>query len=386
MKIAVPRERAPGETRVALVPDAVATLVKRGLEVGVETGAGGVPFPDELYESAGATIHPTPDALYAGADVVLRVRPLGTLEDGRDEIEAIAPGTVVIGFFNPLMDAQGMLRLAERGLSAFAMELVPRTTRAQFMDVLSSMSTVAGYKAILLAADRLPRFFPLLTTAAGTIPPAKVLVLGAGVAGLQAIATARRLGAMVTGFDVRAAAREQVESLGASFLEVEMTESAEGEGGYAKEVGADLQQRIIETVAKKARESDVVITTALIPGKPAPLLLPAETVAAMKPGSVIVDLAAEAGGNCALTRLGEEIVEHGVLICGPANLAGGVPVHASQMYARNISALLLNMTKDDELNIDFEDEITAGCCVTHGGEVVHPAVRAKLDNSSIPVN
>jgi H+-translocating NAD(P) transhydrogenase subunit alpha len=383
MKIAVPRERAPGETRVALVPDAAATLVKRGLEVGVETGAGGVPFPDALYEAAGATVYPTPDALYAGADVVLRVRPPSVLEDGREEIAAIAPGTVLIGFLNPLVDAQGMLRLAERGLSAFAMELVPRTTRAQFMDALSSMSTVAGYKAVLLAADRLPRFFPLLTTAAGTIPPAKVLVLGAGVAGLQAIATARRLGAVVVGFDVRAAAREQVESLGASFLEVEMTESGEGQGGYARELGEDTQRRIIETVARRAKESDVVITTALIPGKPAPLLLPAETVAAMKPGSVIVDLAAEAGGNCALTRADEERLEHGVLVCGPTNLAGGVPVHASQMYSRNISNLLLNMLKDDALNIDFADDITAGCCVTHGGEVVHGAVRGKLENSTI---
>ena len=298
----------------------------------------------------------------AGAGAVVRVgRP------SADEVAELEPGTVLIGFLAPLSDPEGIERLAARGVVAFAMESIPRTTRAQAMDALSSQSTVAGYKATLLAADRLPRLFPLLMTAAGTVAPAKVLVLGAGVAGLQAIATARRLGAVVSGFDVRPAVREQVESLGASFLDLGVT-GAETEGGYAAELSPEQQAQQQAALEERIPDMDVVITTALIPGRPAPKLIPAAAVERMRPGSVIVDLAAEAGGNCELTEPGEEVERDGVTIVGYTDLASRMPYHASQLYARNVSALLLHLAPGGELALDFEDEITAGACVT-GREV-----------------
>jgi NAD(P) transhydrogenase subunit alpha len=356
--VAVPRESGPGERRVALVPDAAARLVAAGFAVSVERGAGAdAEFPDSEYEAAGAALTARAE-LFAGADAVVRVgRPSG------DEIAELAPGTVLIGFLSPLTDPEGIEQLAARGIVAFAMESIPRISRAQSMDALSSQSTVAGYKAVVLAADRLPRLFPLLMTAAGTVAPAKVLVLGAGVAGLQAIATARRLGAVVSGFDVRPAVREQVESLGASFLDLGV-EGAETAEGYAAELTPEEQARQQEALEERIADMDVVITTALIPGRPAPLLIPASAVARMRPGSVIVDLAAEAGGNCELTEPGSEIEQMGVTIVGYTDLPSQMPYHASQLYARNVSALLLHLAPEGELVLDFDDEITAGACVT----------------------
>ncbi|MBA3347491.1 MAG: Re/Si-specific NAD(P)(+) transhydrogenase subunit alpha [Actinobacteria bacterium] len=356
MYVAVPRESAADERRVALVPDALRRLGD-GFDVAVERGAGSAAgFADSEYEAAGARLVGA-DELYSGAAVVVRVNP-----PTPDEISRIAPGTVLIGFLAPLSDPDGIRRLQERGLVAFAMESIPRITRAQSMDALSSQSTVAGYKAVVLAADRLPRLFPLLMTAAGTVAPAKVLVLGAGVAGLQAIATARRLGAVVAAFDTRPVVREQVESLGATFLDLGIR-GEETAGGYAVELtpeqGAAQQAALEERLA----EMDVVVTTALIPGRPAPRLIPASAVAAMRPGSVIVDLAAEAGGNCELTEPGQEVEREGVTIVGLTNLAALVPHHASQLYARNVTALLQHLAPGGELTLDFDDEITSGACV-----------------------
>ena len=358
MRIAVPRESAPGERRVALVPDAVSKLVAAGFEVAVERGAGvEAGFADDAYGAAGASVvgH---EELYGTAAAVVRVAPPTV-----DEVAALAPGTVLIGFLNPLGDPAGIERLHARGVEAFALESVPRITRAQSMDALSSQSTVAGYKAVILAADRLPRLFPLLMTAAGTVAPAKVLVLGAGVAGLQAIATARRLGAVVSAFDTRPVVQEQVESLGATFLDLGVRGS-ETQGGYAVELSAEQQARQQAALEDRLAEMDVVVTTALIPGRPAPRLIPAAAVERMRPGSVIVDLAAEAGGNCELTEPGAEIVRSGVTIVGLTNLAATMPYHASQLYARNVSALLQHLAPSGELALDFADEITAGACVT----------------------
>ena len=358
MRVAVPKESAAGERRVALVPDAVARLASSGFTFAVERDAGrAAGFLDADYASAGADVV-SRDTLLTGAEAVVRVgRPSAA------EVAELAPGTILIGFLAPLTDPQGIERLAAQGVVAFAMESLPRITRAQSMDALSSQSTVAGYKAAVLAADRLPKLFPLLMTAAGTVAPAKVLVLGAGVAGLQAIATARRLGAVVSGFDVRPAVREQVESLGASFLDlgVQGTETA---GGYAAELTAEQQARQQQALEERIADMDVVISTALIPGRPAPLLIPASAVARMRPGSVIVDLAAEAGGNCELTEPGSEVEREGVTIVGLTDLASRMPYHASQLYARNVSALLLHLAPDGLLALDYEDEITAGACVT----------------------
>lgn len=358
MRVAVPRENAAGERRVALVPDAVARLTPLGFSVAVERGAGrAAGFLDADYAAAGADVV-APDELLAGAEAVVRVgRP------AEDEVEALAAGTILIGFLAPLTDPAGVEKLAARGIVGFAMESIPRISRAQSMDALSSQSTVAGYKAAVLAADRLPKLFPLLMTAAGTVAPAKVLVLGAGVAGLQAIATARRLGAVVSGFDVRPAVREQVESLGASFLDLGV-QGAETAGGYAAELTPEEQARQQAALEERIADMDVVIATALIPGRPAPLLIPASAVARMRPGSVIVDLAAEAGGNCELTEPGAEVEREGVLVVGLTDLASRMPYHASQLYARNVSALLLHLAPAGELALDFEDEITAGACVT----------------------
>ena len=360
MKLGLPRESTPGERRVALVPDAVGRLVESGVDVVAERDAGAAAgFADEEYAAAGATIASSfADA--AAADIVAKVqRPTAA------ELEAVRAGTVLVGFLQPLSDPAGVERLGERGITAFALESIPRITRAQAMDALSSQSTVAGYKAALIAADRLPRFFPMLMTAAGTVAPAKVLVLGAGVAGLQAIATARRLGAAVSGFDVRPAVKEQVESLGAAFLDLGIR-GEETAGGYAAELTEEQQRRQQEELEARLPDFDAVITTALVPGRPAPKLIPATAVAAMRRGSVIVDLAAEAGGNCELTEPGAEVEREGVTIVGYTNLPSTMPLHASQLLSRNVSALLAHLIADGELRLDFDDEIVAGACVARG--------------------
>jgi H+-translocating NAD(P) transhydrogenase subunit alpha len=362
VKVAVPKETAPGERRVALVPEIVKKLADAGFEIAVEAGAGAeASFSDQDFEQAGAMIAPSPEELLRGAEGVLKVQ-----KPSAEEIELLPEGSILIAFLQPLTDSEGIERLARRGVVGFALESVPRITRAQPMDALSSQATVSGYKAALLAAERLPRFFPMLMTAAGTVPPAKVLVLGAGVAGLQAIATARRLGAVVAGFDVRPVVREQVESLGATFLDLGIV-GEETAGGYARELTEEDQRRQQEELERRIPEFDVVITTALIPGRPAPKLIPDSAVAAMRDGSVIVDLAAEAGGNAQLTVPGEEVVREGVTIVGLTNLPSTVPVHASQLYARNVQALLMHLAPGGELALDWDDEITSGTCVTSEG-------------------
>jgi H+-translocating NAD(P) transhydrogenase subunit alpha len=355
VRIGVPRELEPGERRVALVPDAVARLAPGGFEVVVEPGAGAAAsFPDAAYTEAGASVS---DAVW-DADAVVKVR-----KPSADEVQRLRSGQVLVGFLEPLTDHTGIGRLVEQGVQAFAMESIPRITRAQPMDALSSQATVSGYKAVLIAADKLPRFFPMLMTAAGTVAPAKVLVLGAGVAGLQAIATAHRLGAVVTGFDVRPVVREQVESLGAGFLDLGIIGEETAEG-YARELTEDEQQRQQAALEGRIPEYDVVITTALVPGRAAPRLIPAGAVAGMRPGSVIVDLAAETGGNCELTQPGEIVERDGVTIVGLTNVPSTMPFHASQLYARNVSALLQHLAPGGELTLDWDDEITAGACVT----------------------
>ena len=355
MRIAVPRETASGERRVALVPEVVARLAAGGFEIAVQRGAGeAAGFADDAYVAAGGKIV---DAL-GDAACIARVAP-----PSPEETATLVDGQVLIGFLAPLTDLEGIARLRARGVVAFAMESIPRISRAQSMDALSSQATVSGYKAVLIAADRAPKMFPLLMTAAGTIAPAKVLVLGAGVAGLQAIATARRLGAVVSSFDVRPAVQEQVESLGATFLDLGVR-GEETEGGYAKELTPEQQAEQQRALAERIPDFDVVITTALIPGRPAPKLIPAASVAAMRAGSVIVDLAAEAGGNCESTAPGEEAVVDGVTIVGLTNLPSLLASDASRLYARNVAALLQHLAPGGELALDFDDEITAGACVT----------------------
>ena len=354
MRVGVPRETAADELRVALVPDAIARL--EGFDVAVERGAGeAAGFTDAAYAEAGAELV---DDAWRGVDAVVKVA-----KPSAAEVEKLESGRVLIAFLQPLSDRAGIELLAGKGVLGFAMESIPRTTRAQSMDALSSQATVAGYKAVLLAADALPRFFPMLTTAAGTIAPARALVLGAGVAGLQAIATARRLGAVVSGFDVRPAVREQVQSLGAAFLDLGVV-GEETEGGYARELTPEEQARQQDALAERIPDFDVVITTAAIPGRPAPRLIPASAVEKMRPGSVIVDLAAETGGNCELTRPGEVIDVGGVTVIGTLNLPATMATHASQLYARNVTALLDHLAPGGELQLDWEDEITAGTCVT----------------------
>jgi NAD(P) transhydrogenase subunit alpha len=376
MQVVVPKEVQSGERRVALVPESVARLASDTVSVTVEAAAGvAAGFPDSAYAEAGATVSADAATLHA-ADVLLKVRP--PLHSGTiDEVGRLREGAVLIGFLEPLT-SPGLLRaLADRHVTSFSMELVPRITRAQRMDALSSQATVGGYKAALLAASTTGRFFPMLMTAAGTVPPGKVLVIGAGVAGLQAIATARRLGAVVSGFDIRPAVKEQVESLGANWVGLEMKE-AEGAGGYAQEVSDEAQRREHEHLHKLVADSDVVITTAQIPGRPAPRLITEEMLADMRPGSVVVDLAAESGGNCAVTEAGEQVDHHGVTVIGPTNLPSTLPFHASQMYSRNVLALLQHLLVDGAVNIDLDDEITRECLVTHGGEVVHARARTVL--------
>jgi len=360
MKVGVPRETATGERRVALVPESVKRLTGSGFEIELERGAGeAASFLDPAYEEAGATLVADPYS----ADAITKVQT-----PSAEEVERFRDGQVLIGFLQPLTDREGIDRLADRGVVAFAMESIPRITRAQAMDALSSQATVSGYKAAILAAERLPRFFPMLMTAAGTVTPAKVLVLGAGVAGLQAIATARRLGAVVSGFDVRPVVREQVESLGATFLDLGVT-GEETAGGYARELTPEEQQQQQEALEARVPDFDAVITTALVPGRPAPRLIPASAVAAMRPGSVIVDLAAETGGNCELTEPGEAVVRESVTIVGYTDLPSTMPFHASQLYSRNVLALLQHLAPEGQLNLDWEDEITSSACVTRKEEV-----------------
>jgi NAD(P) transhydrogenase subunit alpha len=360
MKVGVPRETAAGERRVALVPETVKRLTGSGFEIAVERVAGAAAsFPDRAFEEAGATMVDDPYV----AEAVVKVQA-----PSADEVARLRDGQILIGFLQPLTDREGIERLSGRGVLAFAMESIPRITRAQSMDALSSQATVSGYKAALLAADRLPKFFPMLMTAAGTVAPAKVLVLGAGVAGLQAIATSRRLGAVVSGFDVRPIVREQVESLGATFLDLGVS-GEETEGGYARELSEEEQRRQQEALEARLPDFDVVITTALVPGRPAPRLIPASAVAAMRPGSVIVDLAAEAGGNCELTEPGEAVVRDDVTIIGYTNLPSTMPFHASQLYSRNVLALLQHLAPEGQLALDWKDEITSSACVTREKEV-----------------
>jgi len=381
IKIGIPRETYPGEKRVAMVARAMDVLAKSGVEFLVESGAGVASgAPDGEYAAKGARVVSSRQEIFEQAEVVLQVRTFcANPGAGAADLPLIRSGQVVIGFAEPLTATGECAQFARTGASLLSMELMPRITRAQSMDALSSMATIAGYKAVLMAADALPRMFPMLMTAAGTIAPAKVFVLGAGVAGLQAIATARRLGAVVSAYDVRPAVKEQVESLGAKFVQVELeTSQAEDKGGYAKELGEEFYRRQREMLMGVVREQDVVITTAAVPSKKAPLLITKDMIAAMAPGSVVVDLAAERGGNCEGTEPGKTVSAGGVTIMGPLNLPSEIPYHASQMYARNIATFLKHLIKDGKLILDMADEITRETLVTHGGEVVHPRVREAL--------
>ena len=381
MIVAIPKEAFPGERRVAIVPAVVPNLVKAGLEVLVEAGAGeAAGFPDAQYAQKGAKVVADRRELFRSADVVLQVRAAGANPSaGQGDLELLRTGQTVIALADPLASAQLVQTWAARGATLFAMELIPRITRAQSMDALSSQATLAGYKAVLLAAAALPRMFPMMMTAAGTVSAAHVFVIGAGVAGLQAIATSKRLGAVVEAYDVRPAVKEQVQSVGAKFVELPLeTAGAEAAGGYAKAMDEQFYRRQRELLTQVVARNDVVITTAAVPGKKAPVLMTAEMVKGMAPGSVVVDLAAESGGNCELTRAGQTVVAGGVTVLGPANLAATVPYHASQMYARNISTFLLHLVKDGKLQVNMEDEITSGTLVARNGQVVHPRVLEAL--------
>lgn len=372
MLIGVPRETVPGERRVAVVPESVARLIKAGLEVAVQPGAGqAASFPDESYAEKGAKLEPE---VLGRADIVLKVQP-----PTPQEIAQMREGAALISYLQPYTNAEGIQALAARKVTAFSLELVPRITRAQPMDVLSAMSTIAGYKAVLIAAHHLPKFVPLLMTAAGTITPAKFFVIGAGVAGLQAIGVARRMGAVVEAYDMRPVVKEQVESLGAKFVELGLeTQDAQDKSGYARAQSEEFYRKQAEMMRQYVTAADAVITTALVPGKRAPVLITEEMVRGMRPGSVIVDLAAEAGGNCALTEPGKEVVKFGVTIVGLTNLPSTMPYHASTMYSRNITAFLFNLWKDGQLHIDLNDEIVRGTLVTQNGEIVHEVAKATV--------
>jgi NAD(P) transhydrogenase subunit alpha len=381
MRIGIPKETFPGEHRVALIPAAAAPLVKAGHEVVVEAGAGtAAGFPDKEYGDKGATIAASRAEVFGASDVVLQVRAGGSNpEAGQADLALMKPGQAIIAFLEPLTAKAATESLASRGVNAFSMELMPRITRAQSMDALSSMATIAGYKAVLMAAMELPRMFPMMMTAAGTVAPAHVFVVGAGVAGLQAIASARKLGAKVEAYDVRPAVKEQIQSLGAKFVELPLeTVDAEDKGGYAKEADESFYRRQREMMAKVVAGSDVVITTAAIPGKKSPVLVTADMVRAMAPGSVIVDLAAERGGNCELTRADERVEDHGVTILGPTNLATTVPYHASQMYSKNITTFLAHLIKDGAIQTGTDDEIVRETLVASGGKIVNARVRQAL--------
>ncbi len=372
----VPREIAPGETRVAIIPETVKRLVKEGFTVTIESGAGdAASIPDDAFRQAGATVGSDLAALYGAADIVLKFQPpLPNQKLGKHEAELPKEGAILISFLWPMENAEAVKALAQHKITAFAMDRMPRITRAQSMDALSSQANIAGYKAVVMAAEKLPKMFPLMMTPAGTITPAKVVIMGAGVAGLQAIATARRLGAVVEVSDVRPAVKEQVESLGGKFIEVPTDESMETSGGYAREASEEFLKKQREIVRKHVVEADVIITTALVPGKPAPRLISEDMVQEMRPGTVIVDLAAERGGNCALTEPGRTVVKHAVTIMGTLNIPATVPFHSSDMYAKNLMYVVLHLYPKGELNLDMEDEINAGCVVTHGGEVRVPEV------------
>ena len=380
MKVAVLRETAPGERRVAVVPDTVSKLAKMGLEFIVERGAGAAAsYADGDYEKGGAKIAADARSAVSEADLVVKVQ-----RPSPEEVDLLRPGSALVSFLPPVQAVHVAAKLAERNITAFSMDLVPRISRAQNLDALSSMSTLAGYKAVILAAEALPKIFPMIVSAAGTLTPARVFVIGAGVAGLQAIATARRLGAVVRAFDVRAATKEQVESLGATFVEMNLKgEKTEEASGYAKQLSEDSQARALQAIARQVRDADVVICTALIPGKPAPRLVTREMVATMKAGAVLVDLAAEMGGNCELTVPGQTVKEKGVTIMGPLNLPASLPAHASQMFSRNIAALLTLIVKDGALRLDFEDPIVRDMCVTHASEIRHEGVRKLLEAGSV---
>jgi H+-translocating NAD(P) transhydrogenase subunit alpha len=373
-RVLVVKETHPGERRVAAVPETVKKLVAAGLKVGVEAGAGaGAYLPDQAFVDAGAEVVTDAAAAWAEADVVLTVREPSVAQVGR-----LKRGAILIGLLAPHRNLEQVSELAARGVSSFAMELVPRTTRAQTMDVLSSQASIAGYKAVLLAASRLPKYFPLLMTAAGTVAPSKVVIMGAGVAGLQAIATARRLGAVVEVSDIRAAVKEEVASLGAKFIELPKTEAGEGQGGYARQMSEDFLRQQREIVARHVAAADVVITTALVPGKPAPRLVTREMVESMKPGSVIVDLAAEQGGNCEVSKADQEVEHHGVLVLAPTNLAAQQSKDASMLYAKNVQNLLLLMVKQGAVAVDTKDEVIAGTLLTHAGEILHAPTAERL--------
>jgi NAD(P) transhydrogenase subunit alpha len=387
MIVGVPRESFPGERRVALVPAAIPNLAKAGLEVLVEVGAGSAAgYPDADYVAKGAKIAADRAEVFRAADIVVQILCYGSNDKtGKADVPLFRNGQVLIGFLRPLGSIATIQEIAAKGVTSFSVELMPRTTRAQSMDVLSSMGTICGYKAVVLAADTSPRIFPMLTTAAGTITPGRVFVIGAGVAGLQAIATARRLGAVASAYDMRPAAKEQVQSLGGRFVELPIeAKDAEDARGYARAQDETFYKRQRELLGKVVAESDVVISAAVIPGKKPPILVTKEMVASMAPGSVIVDLAGERGGNCELTRPGEIVVEHGVTIIGWFNLASTVPYHASQMYARNVSAFLLNLVKDGKLQLDLDDEIVRETMLTRGGEVVNARVREFFELPALP--
>ena len=375
MRIAVPRETAPGERRVALVPESVKTLVQAGYEVAVEAGAGETAgFDDKPYRDAGAIIQADAPGLVGSADILLKIGP-PAWGATRDEIGWMREGAIYIGSLMPLRNLETVSALAARKITAFSTDAIPRTTRAQAMDTLSSMANISGYKGVLLAAAELNRYFPMLTTAAGMVFPAKVFVIGAGVAGLQAIATARRLGANVLATDVRPEVKEQIESVGAKYVGIELKQDAAAGGGYAKELSAEDQARQRQMLVEQCAQSDVVITTALIGGVFAPRLLSADTVKGMKPGSVIVDLGADGGGNCELSRLGETVVVQGVTIMAPLNLPATVPFHGSLLFSRNLVAFLQAFTKDKAFQLDFNDDIQQGAIITHGGEIRHARTR-----------
>jgi NAD(P) transhydrogenase subunit alpha len=378
MIVGVPRETFPGERRVALVPAVIPVLAKAGLEVIVQAGAGmEAGYPDADYVAKGAKIVADRAEIFRTANIVVQILCYGSNDlTGQDDLPLFNRDQILIGFLRPLGSVETVQAIASAGVTSFSVELMPRTTRAQSMDVLSSMGTICGYKSVVIAADKLPRLFPMLTTAAGTITPARVLIIGAGVAGLQAIATSRRLGAITSAYDVRPVAKEQVQSLGARFVELPIeAKDAQDSGGYAKAQDESFYLRQRQLLKEVVTASDVVITTAVIPGKASPILVTKEMVEGMAPGSVIVDLAAERGGNCELTKLGEIIVEHGVTIVGTINLASAVPYHASMMYAKNVSAFLVHMIKDGKFQYNAEDQIMRETILTRGGEIVNPRVR-----------
>lgn len=381
LKIGIPKEIYEGETRVALVPKMVVQLKKDGLEVFIETNAGEAAFfPNTDYELAGATVVPDVQRLYAEADVILKVQPpQKNVTIGKHEVEMMKSGATYIGFLSPMTKADVIQQMCQKKITSFAMEYIPRIARAQSMDALSSMESISGYRSVLISAHHLGKFFPLMMTAAGTIPPAKVLILGAGVAGLQAIATARRLGARVEAFDVRPAVREQVESLGAQFIEMELVTDAETTGGYAREMSDDFLKKEREIIGHRVTENDVVITTARTFGNKAPVLITDHMVSQMKKGSIIIDLAAEQGGNCELTEAGKNVVKYGVLICGHKNLPATLPIDASQMYSKNIISFFRHVYSTKNGTFDFEDEITRSTCITYKGEVVNETIKKYLN-------